>query len=332
VIILDILIILRLVIVIIIVVIIDLILKLNKAIKVERRLARYSIDSIDSDDNSLGDLIKIKYNRFIRRTRKKFKNNNIFNNKAEKYNKYIMTGDKTEVIDFIITKLILGICFVFLVTISGIIQGKLIDFLEMIISFIIGYYIYDIYLIIYNKRRTKKIKNDMLRSVIIMNNAFKVGKSTLQAVEIASNSLPKPISIEFKKIYQDLSFGISSDIAFSRFSRRVNLEEARYISSSLTILNKTGGNIVAVFSSIERTLFEKKKLEEDLKNSTSASNLIVKVLMIIPLVFTLIIYVLSPNYFDPLFSSTLGYMLLVIIAIMFIIYIYLLNKIMKVKV
>lgn len=330
--ILDILIILRLVIVIIIVVIIDLILKLNKAIKVERRLARYSIDSIDSDDNSLGDLIKIKYNRFIRRTRKKFKNNNIFNNKAEKYNKYIMTGDKTEVIDFIITKLILGICFVFLVTISGIIQGKLIDFLEMIISFIIGYYIYDIYLIIYNKRRTKKIKNDMLRSVIIMNNAFKVGKSTLQAVEIASNSLPKPISIEFKKIYQDLSFGISSDIAFSRFSRRVNLEEARYISSSLTILNKTGGNIVAVFSSIERTLFEKKKLEEDLKNSTSASNLIVKVLMIIPLVFTLIIYVLSPNYFDPLFSSTLGYMLLVIIAIMFIIYIYLLNKIMKVKV
>jgi tight adherence protein B len=332
VIILDILIILRLVIVIIIVVIIDLILKLNKAIKVERRLARYSIDSIDSDDNSLGDLIKIKYNRFIRRTRKKFKNNNIFNNKAEKYNKYIMTGDKTEVIDFIITKLILGICIVFLVTISGIIQGKLIDFLEMIISFIIGYYIYDIYLIIYNKRRTKKIKNDMLRSVIIMNNAFKVGKSTLQAVEIASNSLPKPISIEFKKIYQDLSFGISSDIAFSRFSRRVNLEEARYISSSLTILNKTGGNIVAVFSSIERTLFEKKKLEEDLKNSTSASNLIVKVLMIIPLVFTLIIYVLSPNYFDPLFSSTLGYMLLVIIAIMFIIYIYLLNKIMKVKV
>jgi Flp pilus assembly protein TadB len=332
VIILDILIILRLVIVIIIVVIIDLILKLNKAIKVERRLARYSIDSIDSDDNSLGDLIKIKYNRFIRRTRKKFKNNNIFNNKAEKYNKYIMTGDKTEVIDFIITKLILGICFVFLVTISGIIQGKLIDFLEMIISFIIGYYIYDIYLIIYNKRRTKKIKNDMLRSVIIMNNAFKVGKSTLQAVEIASNSLPKPISIEFKKIYQDLSFGISSDIAFSRFSRRVNLEEARYISSSLTILNKTGGNIVAVFSSIERTLFEKKKLEEDLKNSTSASNLIVKVLMIIPLIFTLIIYVLSPNYFDPLFSSTLGYMLLVIIAIMFIIYIYLLNKIMKVKV
>ena len=51
----------------------------------------------------------------------------------------------------------------------------------------------------------------MLRAVIIMNNAFKAGKSVLQAVEIASNDLPKPISIEFKRIYQDLVFGLSSD-------------------------------------------------------------------------------------------------------------------------
>ena len=38
-----------------------------------------------------------------------------------------------------------------------------------------------------------------------------------------------------------------------------------YLSSSLTILNRTGGNIVAVFDSIEKTLFDKKKLKEELK-------------------------------------------------------------------
>ena len=165
-----------------------------------------------------------------------------------------------------------------------------------------------------------------------MNNAFKAGKSTIQAVEIASNSLPKPISIEFRRIYQDLSFGISSDVAFNRFAKRVNLEEARYISSSLTILNKTGGNIINVFSSIERTLFDKKSLETELHNSTSASNLVVKVLMIIPIIFVMIIYILSPGYFSPLFTSPLGFIILIVMWIMFIIYIYLLNKIMKVKV
>lgn len=330
--ILSTLIIIRFILVVIVIIIVDLLIKLNKAINVERRISRYSINSIMDYDNNLGDTLRNKYNRFVKRFRKIFKKNGVFDRQASKYNKYIMAGDVVNVMDFIIIKLIMGICFVGLVIVSLAIQGSVISFLGMIISFIFGYYIYDIYLYITNKRRKRKIKNDMLRAVILLNNAFKAGKSTMQAVEIASCELPEPISIEFKKIYQDLSYGISSDVAFSRFARRVNLEEARYISSSLIILNKTGGNIVAVFSAIERTLFEKKKLEEDLKNSTQASNLVVKVLMGVPVVFILIIYVLSPDYFEPLFSSPLGYMIIFIVFLMFLVYMYLLKKIMKVKV
>lgn len=328
----NVLLIIRLILVILAIVIIDLLLKINKAISIERRISRYSVNSILDTDNNLGDFIIKKYNHLLEMVRNKIKGVKSLNNQASKYNKYIMVGDKTNVLDFIIIKLIIGICFVILVIISQAIQGKVVSFLGLIISFIFGYYTYDIYLYFSSKRRQKKIKNDMLRAIIIMNNAFKAGKSTMQAVKIASLELPKPISIEFNKIYDDLSFGISSDVAFERFAKRVDLEEARYISSSLIILNKTGGNIVGVFSSIERTLFDKKKLESDLKNSTASSNLIVKVLMIIPILFVLIIYALSPSYFEPLFSSTLGFIIIFIILIMFIIYIYLLNKIMKVKV
>ncbi|MBR3161705.1 MAG: type II secretion system F family protein [Bacilli bacterium] len=323
----------RLILIIIVIVILDFLLKLNKAMNIERRLSRYSIDKDDmNNDNSLGDMLKIKYNHILKKMRHDLKDNKELNKQSLKYNKYVLSGDKTNLLDFIIIKLLVGICFTILVIISYTIRGKVISFIGLIISFILGYYIYDIYLHISNKRRMNKIKNDMLRAVIIMNNAFKAGKSTIQAVEIASNSLPKPISTEFKRIYQDLSFGISSDVAFNRFAKRVNIEEARYISSSLTILSKTGGNIINVFSSIERTLYDKKQLETDLKNSTEASNLVVKVLMIIPIVFVMIIYVLSPGYFRPLFNNPLGYLVLLIMWIMFIIYTYLLNKVMKVKV
>lgn len=330
--ILNILIIIRFILVIIVVIIIDFLIKLNRAMRLERRIARYSINSIMDYDNNLSDMIRNKYNHFMRKYRSVFKRIGVFDKQVSKYDKYVMTGDNINVIDFVIIKLFMGICFSLLVIISLAIQGEVISFFGMVISFIVGYYIYDVYLYIVNKRRKSKIKNDMLRAVILLNNAFKAGKSTMQAVDIASRELPRTIGIEFKKIYQDLSYGISSDVAFSRFAKRVDLEEARYIASSLIILNKTGGNIVAVFSSIERTLFDRKKLEEDLKNSTQASNLVVKVLMGIPVLFVLVIYVLSPNYFDPLFESVLGYMIIFIIFVMFVIYMYLLKKIMKVKV
>ena len=50
------------------------------------------------------------------------------------------------------------------------------------------------------------------------------------------------------------------------------------------------------------------------------------------MIMLIFIYLISPGYFDPLFGSVMGYFILFIIWIMFVIYIYLLNKIMKVRV
>ncbi len=326
------LIVFRILIIIIAFIVIDFIIRLNKSFKIDRRVSRYSVDSIIDDNNSIVEILGKKYNHLIKRVRGRFKKVGLLDKSSLKYGKYVNAGETKQLIDFIIIKLLIGVCFVSLVIISLSIQGRVLSFLGMIFSFIIGYYIYDIYLYFSNKRKLKKIKNDMLRAIIVMNNAFKAGKSIMQAVEIVSKDLPKPISTEFKRIYQDLSFGLSSEVAFNRFSKRVDLDEVKYLSSSLVILNRTGGNIVNVFDSIEKTLLDKKRLEEDLKNSTQASNLIVKVLMAIPVVFVLIIYILSPTYFDPLFESALGYFIVFIAWLMFVIYIYLLNKIMKVKV
>lgn len=313
---------------ILVVLLISFLFKLNKAMIRERRVARYSLLIEKEDDLSFFDKLFVNYNRLV----KKFQNNKLLNDYSNRYSKYNVLEDSGNAIVFVVNKLIVAIIFVFLIIVSYSIQGKIISFFGAIFSFIFGYYIYDIYLLLRKKRRSTKIKNEMLRAVIIMNNAFKAGKSILQAVEIASHDLPKPISREFSRIYQDMSYGLSADVAFQRFAFRVELEEANYIASTLAILNKTGGNIVMVFSSIEKTLFDKKKLEEELKNSTAASNLVVKVLMVIPIFFVLFIYVISPGYFEPLFLSSLGYFILFIMILMFSVYIYLLNKIMKVRV
>lgn len=318
----------RSILVFVILLVLIFIYKLNRALILDRRISRYSLKRLTVDDVSLSDKLIIKYKRIIN----KFYKNKYLKILSVKYEKYLYGSDVGNAIIFVINKLVIALVFILLIIISNTIKGKVISFGLFIFSFIIGYYIYDVYLYFSLKYRKKKIKDDMLRAVIIMNNSFKAGKSILQAVNIVSKTLPRPISIEFKKIYQDMSYGLSADVAFSRFAKRVNLDEASFIASSLTILSKTGGNIVNVFSSIERTLFDKKKLESDLKNSTAASNLVVKFLMGVPIVFILLIYAVSPNYFEPLFSSIIGYFIIFIIVMMLSIYLYLLNKIMKVRV
>lgn len=322
--------IMQILVMIFVLIIIIFLIRQNIALRFERRIGKYSVEPVNSETISVLEGLMLRYKKLVKRLRKYA--NKIFPKTCLKYEKYVIYGEDMEAADFVTNKIIISFVLLFLEIIDTIFKWERISLLSVLIVLTFGFYILDIYLVYDRRKRKKSIENDMLRAIIIMNNAFKAGKSTIQAVEIASKELPEPINMEFKKMYRDMKYGLSTEIVFDRFAKRINIEEARYLSSSLTILNKTGGNIINVFSSIEKTLFDKKKLKEELKNSTASSNAVVKILLLVPFIFVAIIYLVSPGYFEPLFSSTIGYIILFIMALMFIAYAYLLQKIIKVRV
>ena len=153
----------------------------------------------------------------------------------------------------------------------------------------------------------------------------------LNQEELVSTELEGPIAEEFKKIALEISFGLDIEVVFKRFANRIDLEEAAYLTASLSITNKTGGNIIRVFDSIEQTLFNRKKLRLELISLTSSSKLIMYVLIVVPLLFVTVISLINPTYFIPLFSSPLGLILLSIIIIIYITYIIVVRKIVNVR-
>jgi len=330
----DIILILKIIIVVILFVIVILTLRSIITNKKVKRIGYYSLEPLKDNSLSISDKITLKYLDFIRGMRKYVLKSEFLKRWSKRYEKYIKYTDRDKyvAIDYISNKIVIAFVFVILTVISQVFTLKVLGIFDYVINFFVGYFLLDIYLYFNQKKQNKLISNELLRAIIIMNNAFKSGKSILQAIEIASEELPEPICDEFKKMYLDMKFGLSVDTVFDRFAKRVDLEEAVYVSSSLKILNNTGGNIVDVFSSIEKTLFDKKKLNEELKNISSSPSMIVKILLVVPIVFVLLIYILDPTYFSPLFGSVLGYIIIGMIVIMFIIYALLLKRILKIEV
>lgn len=323
---------LRIILIIVIFVIIVYVIRISSAQKKAKRISNYAIDPVKSDYYSYSDRILNSYYKFVKRMRPLINKSFYLKKSAKKYEKYI-SYDKHGIIegyDFIITKFVIAIIFVVFTAFSQVFSSRVLGIFDFVINYFIGYFILDVYLHFIYKRKQKQMATDLLRAVIVMNNAFKSGKSTLQAIKIASDELDGPLKDEFRKMYLDMKYGLSVDTVFEKFARRVKLPEVVYVSSSLTVLNKTGGNIVEVFSSIERTLFDKKKLKEEMKNISSAPKIVVIILSIVPVFFVGIVYLLNPTYFNPLFSSTLGYIIIAIIVIMFIIYLITLLRTLKV--
>lgn len=324
--------IIQIIIMIVLFCIIILLLRQRKAIEYERRIARYSISPLEYKDKSFADIVYDKYYKEVTKLSKILNRSKFITKKSLKYEKYLGYLPNFEVIDFISNKIIISIIYIIITIFSITLQTRVVTILELIINLTIGYYLLDIYLYYRQKYMKKVIEKQVLKAVIVMNNAFKAGKSTMQAIYIASQELAPPLNYEFKRMFNEMQYGLSIDVVFDRLSKRVDNEAIQYLASSLIILNKTGGNIIKVFSSIERTLFDNQKLNEELKNLTASSNIIVKILLCIPFIFTFLIFILSPTYFNPLFESPLGHIVILLIILIFISYIWFLQKIMKVKV
>ena len=300
--------------------------------KLNERLNKYTIIN-NSHRHSLFDIIKNGVTRFREKVSKILYKSNYFKKYSLKYEKFIDKNkdEITDPMDYVSIKFILSFVFVIILIISEVIQNDHITISKFIIAFTLGYFALDIFLLSKRKYVNRQMKNDLLKAITIMNNSFKSGRSIIQTIEIVSREIDGPLKEEFMLVYHDLEYGLELEEAFKRFNSRVDLKEMNYITTSLTILNKTGGNIIDVFSSIEKTVFNNQKLEDELRNLSASSKALYHILVFVPIVFILVIYLLDPTYFMPLFTNSLGIIIIFIIFIIYITYIVLVKKIIKIK-
>ena len=305
----------------------------NKSLKIERRISKYSIESIKKKEVSFFDLLYGQYHKLVHKISKALKKSSVITKYSLKYNKYISYDNEKDIVamDFVSNKLLICLLFIVIISFARIIEGVIPSLIDVLISGLLGFFLLDIYFKFSDYIKKRQVEQELLNAIIIMNNAFRSGRSTIQAIEIVAHELKGPIKQEFKKMHLEISYGLSLDVVFDRFGKRVESEEVSYITSSLSILNKTGGNIIKVFSSIEKMLFNKRKLKQEMKSLTSSASMISKVLLFMPFVFVLFITLLNPSYFASLLNTTMGNVLLCIMVLIYALYAFVVNKIMKVR-
>lgn len=315
-------------------ILIVLLLRQSKSIKYEKRIDRFALLPLHNEEKSFFDKISDLLWKTVRFTSKFLNKSEVLKKYADKYERHITYEERKSKtgIDYISIKFLLGFFIVFLSVFTMMFQYTKFSLAVILVIFLIGFFLPDIFLNIEFRKKRQKIEEDLLKAIIIMNNAFKSGRNIMQAIEIVKNELDGSISDEFQKIYIDINYGLSLEVVFNRFYERVKLEDVKYITSSLSLLNRTGGNIVKVFSMIEKTFFDKKKLRNELNSMTASSTFVYRLLISLPFVFAAIIVVLNPGYFKIMYTTTIGIIVSLLIIILYVLYVLVIKKVMKVKI
>ena len=320
------------IIILLLVIVIYKFLKIRVSIRIANRIDKFALKVPSKNEPTIGDDLNSEVFALISKISNILSKSAYFTKRANKYDRYsAIKKNPNYKFDVYSIKILIGI-LVFLVYMITSVLNRNFELPLGLVFLILGYFVTDIYLEVLNQIRIKNIESDLLKAIIIMNNAFKSGLNISNALDVVITDLDGPVRDEFILIKKDLASGIDTSEAFNRFYKRVKLDDAQYISSSLSILNVTGGNITYMFSNIEEALTNKKKLKDELKAMTASSLLVYRVLTFMPFILIFIILMLNKSYFNPLFNNIFGVVAIILALILYTVYIFIIRKILKVEV
>jgi tight adherence protein B len=165
-----------------------------------------------------------------------------------------------------------------------------------------------------------------------MANGVKAGLSITQAMERVVENLPNPISQEFGLALSQIRVGMSVEQALNELGERLPRPDVQMFVTAITVLKETGGNLAETFETIVMVIRERQKVEKKIEAMTAQGLTQGMIITAVPAIIICILFFMDPNFISPLFSTTLGLIVLMVIMTLQIIGWFMIKKIVKIQI
>lgn len=182
------------------------------------------------------------------------------------------------------------------------------------------------------EKRIKAYSMQMVDALQLLSNGIRAGLSVPQAIGMIVEEMPSPISQEFNILLQQNRIGMPLEECFENLAKRVPLEDNDMFVSSINILRETGGNLAETFDTIVEVIRERVRLQQKVDTFTAQGMFQGMTIGAMPYLLGLVYYIQDPASMTPLFTTVIGFIMLFLAVALDIAGIYVIMKIVKIKI
>lgn len=182
------------------------------------------------------------------------------------------------------------------------------------------------------ERRIKAYSLQMVDALQLLSNGIRAGLSVPQAIGMIVEEMPAPISQEFNILLQQNRIGVPLEECFENLAKRVPLEDNDMFVSSVNILRETGGNLAETFDTIVEVIRERVRLQQKVDTYTAQGMFQGMTIGAMPYLLGMVYFLQDPGSMTPLFTTPLGWVMLFLAVGFDLAGIYVIMKIVKIKI
>ncbi|PAP99309.1 type II secretion system F family protein [Mesorhizobium mediterraneum] len=159
-------------------------------------------------------------------------------------------------------------------------------------------------------RRVKAFLNEFPNALDIIVRAVKSGLPLNDAVRLIANESPEPVKTEFRRIVDSQQMGLSIPDASLRMAETMPCTEASFFGIVIQIQSQAGGNLSEALGNLSRVLRDRKKMKAKVQALSMEAKASAVIIGALPFVVAFLVYLTSPNYIMPLFTTSAGNLIL----------------------
>ncbi|MGO8419280.1 type II secretion system F family protein [Rhizobium ruizarguesonis] len=166
-------------------------------------------------------------------------------------------------------------------------------------------------------RRMRKFELKLPEALDVANRSLAAGHPLPAAISLVAREMPDPIGTEFGLLSDELTYGVTLDDALVNLADRVGVEDLNLLAISLSVQAGTGGNLVEILQNLSKTLRDRSMLKAKVRAISSEGRITAIFMSMYPFLLYAMIKILSPTYFDPVWESGHGAIVVtVLLAVM----------------
>jgi tight adherence protein B len=181
---------------------------------------------------------------------------------------------------------------------------------------VIGYLIPGVYVKYRISQRLKKFNNQLGDTLTLLSNALKAGYSFAQAIDTVAKNAVAPIGDEFGRAVREMNLGGSPDEALGNITKRIASNDFDLVATAYSIHRTVGGNLAEILDNIAYTIRERVRIKGEIQTLTAQARASGSIITALPVLLAAFMFFVTPTYFQPMFSSFVGWILIVIGAFM----------------
>lgn len=156
------------------------------------------------------------------------------------------------------------------------------------------------------QRRQQKFLSQLANAIDVVVRGVKSGLPLNDCLQVISRESPEPLAGEFRNIVEQQRLGVSLADGLERTCERMPLSEVRFLTIVIAIQQQAGGNLSEALANLSSVLRDRFMLAMKVKALSAEAKASALVLASLPPGVMTMVYLSSPDYITPLFTTTPG--------------------------